>query len=101
MPLKMAAPERSGASRGSSAHSGSLNRSQESNVLASLRQNYNDQILLQTQSSQSKQHGAAGVTTGPETNDNEQAPNLLKYKRSTASPQTQSEPYADIDKKQE
>jgi hypothetical protein len=48
MPLKMAERERSGASKGSSAHSGSLGRSQESNVLASLRKNYNDQIVLQT-----------------------------------------------------
>lgn len=100
MPLKMAERERSGQSKGSSGRSGSLNRSQESNVLASLRKNYNDQILLQTQSSHSRHQGAGGVTTGPETNDDERTPNALKYKRGAASPQAQGDAYADAFLKQ-
>ena len=48
MPLKLPSRERSHKrSRGSSANSDPLNKSQESNVLASLRQNYNEHVMMQ------------------------------------------------------
>jgi len=86
LPLQVGARRQVGRSRGSSADSGSANGSQESNVLASLRRNYQDQINLQTQSSMSKNNAVAGATTGPESTDNEQMTYSQKYRRKSNSP---------------